>query len=79
MNKNIKEQFRQKPVITFRRNKNLHDYTGRNNTVNKTKMIRKTKIERIGKCQTYLSRARNFCCKQIKSTTKSKVHDFLHM
>ena len=62
---NLKEVFNEKPMIAFKRNKNLRDLIGGNNIVNNKVARRK---EQRGKCQPCMTKTGNMCCKQVLST-----------
>ena len=60
-------KFLEKPLICFKRNKNLKDLIGQTR-ITKGKVARK-KLLKIGKCSPCLSRADNKCCKHLVSTS----------
>ena len=61
-------KFVDKPILCFRRNRNLKDLIGQTRISN-AKVLRK-KANKIGKCTPCLSRIDTKCCKHIVSTTK---------
>ena len=84
IDRNIKETFKERPIIAFRRNKNLRDLLGSNKIENDTKQIGTKKQRSTGSCKPCLARAGNLCCKQLKhsstfqSDNTKKVYDILH-
>ena len=68
-NPEIASAFREKPVIAFRRNKNLRDILGQTHLSKKKKIIPK-KHSIDGSSYACLSRANNQCCKQVVSTNR---------
>ena len=67
INTDIAKSFQEKPIIAYRRNKNLGDIIGQTTIVNNK--IQRQKPKTQGKCQPCLSRINNLCCKQVTSTT----------
>ena len=67
-NPKIAPAFKEKPLVAFRRNKNLKDLIGQTHLSKSKKMIDK-KGTKHGSCSVCLSRANNQCCKQVISTT----------
>ena len=68
INTKMKEIFKDKPIMAYRRNKNLGDILGQKNLKN-GKVIRKKEItNRIGKCSPCYTRSDNLCCNQIENT-----------
>ena len=86
IDRNIKDSFTNKPVIAYRRNKNLRDFIGSNTIENNTKVIKRISSNgrKIGKCQPCFGRAGNLCCQQIKTTSTfksditEKVYNIFH-
>ncbi len=66
-NPEIAPNFSEKPVLAFRRNKNLRDILGQTH-LSKNKKIVPKKTSTGGSSQACLSRANNQCCKQVIST-----------
>ena len=66
INSNIAPLFTDKPVIAFRRNRNLKQLLCKHKLHNNKPIIRKEK--KLGRCQPCLSRANNKCCKQMANT-----------
>ena len=67
-NNKISSAFNQKPMITYRRNRNLRDLIGQTH-LSKNKKITGYK-KKSGKSSACLSRANNLCCKQVVDTNK---------
>ena len=65
-NPKIAATFAEKPIIAFKRNKNLKDLIGQTHLSKNRKII--TKPKKIGACSACLSHANNLCCNQIIST-----------
>ena len=61
-------KFTEKPLVSYRRNKNLRDLIGQTR-ISKGKVLRQKKL-RIGKCTPCLSRPDTKCCRHIISTNK---------
>ena len=75
IDRNIKDFFVNKPIISYRRNRNLKDMLGSNTIENNIKVIRKSKGENknvIGKCLPCFSKEGNLCCTQLKTTLSFK-------
>ena len=72
-NPEIASKFCNKPVLAFRRNKNLRDILGQTH-LSKNKKIVKKKPPTGGSSQACLSRANNQCCMHIISTKTFKSH-----
>ena len=62
----IAQNFTNKPILAFRRNKNLRDLIGQTHLAANKKIIKSKKKE--GGSSACLSRANNQCCKQVIST-----------
>ena len=58
--------FKDKPILTFKRNKNLKDMLGGSRLMNNRKIVKKT--TKTGQCSPCLSQMGNICCKHILST-----------
>ena len=75
-------KFEEKPLLAFRRNRNLKNLLGQNRISN-GKVVKKTD-KKIGKCTPCLSRIDTKCCKHIQTTStfknqaKTKVYDIFH-
>ena len=68
INKQLGKIFDEKPIIAYRRNKNLRDIIGQKTLMN-NKVIRKREEERTnGQCKPCNSRRFNLCCQQIRNT-----------
>jgi hypothetical protein len=63
-------KFTEKPILSFRRNKNLKNLIGQTKLIN-NKVVRNS-IKQIGKCSPCLTRTINKCCKNIQSTSVFK-------
>ena len=72
-NPEIASKFCNKPVLAFRRNKNLRDILGQTH-LSKNKKIVKKKPPTGGSSQACLSRINNQCCMHIISTKTFKSH-----
>ena len=74
IDRDIKDTFTEKPVIAYRRNKNLRDFIGSNTIENNTKTTKTTSTNNlnVGKCQPCFGRDGNLCCQQIKTTSNFK-------
>ena len=66
-NRDIAPSFEERPVLAFRRNKNLRDILGQTHLSRGKKTIPE-KLRKNGGCQACLSHARNQCCNHIIST-----------
>ena len=66
-NRDIAPSFEERPVLAFRRNKNLRDILGQTH-LSKGKKTTSEKPRKSGGCQACLSHGRNQCCNQIVST-----------
>ena len=65
-NEKLTKAFEDKPILTFKRNKNLKDMLGGTKLQNNRKIIRKELKQ--GHCGPCLSQIGNICCKHILST-----------
>ena len=69
INPNMQNTFKEKPIMAYRRNKNLGDILGQKNLKN-GKVIRKQDITgRKGGCSPCHTRNDNLCCKQVQNTS----------
>ncbi len=66
INRTEKEKFKEKPLICYRRNKNLRDLIGQTR-ISKGKVLRK-KIKKIGRCTPCNSRPDTKCCRHVIGT-----------
>ena len=66
-NHKIAPAFKEKPLVAFKRNKNLKDLIGQTHLSKNKKVINK-KQTKHGACSPCFSRANNQCCKQVIST-----------
>ena len=66
-NNKLGKIFADKPILTFKRNKNLKDLIGGNKLLNNQKIIKK--VSKTGHCSSCLSQIGNICCKHIVSTS----------
>ena len=66
INSTIAPLFTQKPIIAFRRNRNLQQLLCKHKLQNNKPIIKKEK--KIGRCRPCFSRANNMCYKQIADT-----------
>ena len=66
-NPKIAPTFKEKPIVAFKRNKNLKDLIGQTHLSHNKKAIPKKKTK-IGGSHACLTRANNQCCKQVIST-----------
>ena len=73
INEKMQEIFQEKPMMAYRRNRNLGDILGQK-TIYNGKVIRKDISKEKGNCGPCLTRNDNLCCKQIKKTTTFKSH-----
>ena len=65
---NLEQIFQEKPVMAFKRNKNLKDMIGQKTLLN-NKVVRKKPIKtHKGLCSPCNSHGNNICCKQIRNT-----------
>ena len=67
INETEKEKFKEKPLVCFRRNRNLRDILGQTR-ISKNKVLRK-KHRAIGRCAPCKSRPDTKCCRHVISTT----------
>ena len=67
INETEKEKFKEKPLVCFRRNRNLRDILGQTR-ISKNKVLRK-KHRAIGRCAPCRSRPDTKCCRHVISTT----------
>ena len=74
VNSELKEVFKDPPMICFRRNKNLNDILGSKTIIN-NKVLRKSNIKQTGFCKPCYSKNGNLCCKQVleRDSFKSNV------
>ena len=70
INNGISSKFTEKPILSFRRNKNLKDLIGQTKIVD-NKVFRKTS-NKLGKCTPCRSQLNNKCCQHIISTSTFK-------
>ena len=69
INEKMKANFTEKPIMAYRRNRNLGDILGQKTILN-NKVVRKGDISnQSGSCSPCLSRNDNLCCKQIRQTS----------
>ena len=66
INKDFANIFKEKPVIAYKRNRNLRDYLVQRKIVN-NKALRSSTLK-PGQCSPCLSRVNNQCCKQVLQT-----------
>ena len=71
INNEISKVFTEKPIIAYRRNKNIRDLIG-SNTIENNKVKRKRKVNLNGSCSPCLSKYGNLCCKQVVPTKTFK-------
>ena len=67
----ISKSFKAKPMVAFRRNKNLRDLIGQTHISNGKKILGKSK-KKTGSCYACLNHGNNLCCKHIISTKTFK-------
>lgn len=67
INETEQEKFKEKPLVCFRRNRNLRDILGQTR-ISKNKVLRK-KHRAIGRCAPCRSRPDTKCCRHVISTT----------
>ena len=72
-NTKIASFFKEKPRLTFRRNKNLKDLIGQTHLAH-DKKITTANTKKTGASNACLSRANNQCCKHVISTKTFKSH-----
>ena len=74
IDENLATTFNQtKPVVAYRRNKNLKDLIGQTNIKN-NKVNRTTLKPKTGKCRPCLTNTKNLCCKQVLNTNTFTSH-----
>lgn len=71
INEKMRKTFAQKPIMAYRRNRNLGDILGQK-TLENNKVVRKGQTDKTGGCTPCLSKGENKCCKQIRRTKKFK-------
>ena len=71
INPNLSEIFKEKPILAYRRNRNLKDLIGQT-TIQNNKVQRNKKNTQKGKCRPCLTKSNNLCCRQVKSATTFK-------
>ena len=67
INPELKEIFHVKPMIAFKRNKNIGEIIG-GNTIKNNKVLKINKSRHNGKCTPCYSNSRALCCKQVQNT-----------
>jgi hypothetical protein len=83
INQKMKKTFQNKPIMAYRRNRNLGDILGQKTLVN-NKVVRKGQPHQTGGCTPCLSKGDNKCCRQIRRTTKfrsnrtNRSYDIFH-
>ena len=66
---NIKDTFTERPIVAYKRNKNLKELIGGNVIENNVKVSSKTKNNNVvGRCEPCNGRSDCLCCKQLKNT-----------
>jgi hypothetical protein len=76
------ELFKEKPIIAFKRNRNLKDILGGAKLLNSKKVVKSNRKE--GQCSPCLSQVGNICCKHIlsaktfRSTTTGEIFTIRH-
>ena len=84
IDRELRETFKEPPIIAYRRNKNLRDMIGGNTIINNKKVIKQSTKRQIGKCEPCFSRENNLCCQQILTTStfqsnqNGKIYNILH-
>ena len=68
INTALKPLFEEKPIIAYRRNKNLRDLIGSNRILNNKKITRPKATKKQGSSSACRTRADNLCCPQIVKT-----------
>ena len=71
VNPELKKVFENKPVLAFRKNKNLRQLTGGNATEKNKKLLTTNKFTN-GKCSPCFPNSRKLCCKQVIQTEHFK-------
>ena len=71
INAKIAESFKVKPMVAFRRNKNLREILGQTHLTNNKKILEHNK-RKTGSCQACLNHGNNKCCNHITSTKTFK-------
>ena len=71
VNPELKKVFENKPLLAFRKNKNLRQLIG-GNTIEKNKKLLTTNKFTNGKCSPCFSNSRTLCCKQVIKTEHFK-------
>ena len=70
----IRTAFEEKPVIAYRRNKNLRDIIGGNKVLNNKKIIKPSTNRQLGISKPCLTRRDNLCCQQVLKTESFKSY-----
>ena len=74
INPKLKNAFQGKPIIAYKRNRNLKEIIGSNKILN-NKVIRKKKAEKKHLfCSPYYTRRDNLCCQQVEKTNVFKSY-----
>ena len=74
VNLELKKVFENKPLLAFRKNKNLRQMI-RGNTIEKNKKLLTTNKFTNGKCSPCFSSSRTLCCNQVIKTDHSKSNE----
>ena len=70
INDQLSPKFPVKPILSFRRNRNLKDVIGQTKIVDNP--VQRKRSNKLGKCTPCLSQSNNKCCKHIVSTSQFK-------
>ena len=73
--KDIAPSFAERPVVAYRRNKNLRDLIGQMHLSRGKKIIKTRKPTTNNGCKACLTTSRNQCCRHITSTKTFKSHN----
>lgn len=73
INQKMKETFKRKPIMAYRRNRNLGDILGQK-TIKNNKVIRRNRSHTIGGCSPCSSTRETKCCRQVRRTTTFKSY-----
>ena len=69
----LRNTFQEKPIIAYKRNRNLKEITGINKVLN-NKVIQKKRAEKQHLfCSPCYTRSDKLCCQQVKKQTSSKL------
>ena len=78
VNPELKKVFENKPLLAFRKNKNLRQLIG-GNTMVKSKTLLTTNKFTNGKCSPCISNSRRLCCKQVMKVISKVIKPTEHL